>query len=252
MAQEVFIDPPMPDIIEQWKYYYQLLEIEPGDRILDIGCHVGDPALFLYKQYPYVKEIVGVDKDKKKIEYAKDRFNENENTPINFITGDALDLPFGDNSFEKVICAETIEWIELSSKAIEEIYRVLKPGGIALIIHTDFDTQVFNTNNLKRTRNIIHEFTDMGPNGIIGRELRELCIKGGFKEIEFEVYTLINDKYDENYYSYKLSKMMKEWLESEDLIDENELKKWENELEHLSEENKYYYSINRNICVCKK
>ncbi|WP_227522068.1 class I SAM-dependent methyltransferase [Bacillus solitudinis] len=47
--------------------------------------------------------------------------------------GDGTALPFDDNTFEKIICAETLEWIKDPITAIKEIKRVLKPNGIALI-----------------------------------------------------------------------------------------------------------------------
>lgn len=47
------------------------------------------------------------------------------------IVGDIHDLPFPDNSVEAIICSSIIEHVENPVKAVEEVYRVLKPGGYA-------------------------------------------------------------------------------------------------------------------------
>ncbi|MEZ5022789.1 MAG: class I SAM-dependent methyltransferase [Chitinophagales bacterium] len=42
-------------------------------------------------------------------------------------------IQFEDNSFDRIICSHVLEHIETDEKAISELYRILKPGGIALI-----------------------------------------------------------------------------------------------------------------------
>jgi ubiquinone/menaquinone biosynthesis C-methylase UbiE len=49
------------------------------------------------------------------------------------IVGDIHDLPFSDNSLDAIICMAVIEHVEDPKRAVEEIYRVLKPGGYAFI-----------------------------------------------------------------------------------------------------------------------
>ena len=42
MAQEEFLDDPMPDVIEQWRYYFSVLAPQTGELILDVGCNTGE------------------------------------------------------------------------------------------------------------------------------------------------------------------------------------------------------------------
>ena len=50
MAQERFLDPPLPDIIAQWQYYFRALQPQPGHLVLDIGCHSGDAERLLLRE----------------------------------------------------------------------------------------------------------------------------------------------------------------------------------------------------------
>ena len=49
------------------------------------------------------------------------------------VKGDALAMPFDDNSFDRVIAAEIMEHIPHDTAAMAEMYRVLRPGGIAVV-----------------------------------------------------------------------------------------------------------------------
>lgn len=56
-----------------------------------------------------------------------------ETATLEAVPGDALDMPFPDNSFDRVIAAEIFEHIPHDTAAIAEMYRVLRPGGLAVV-----------------------------------------------------------------------------------------------------------------------
>jgi len=51
----------------------------------------------------------------------------------NVLCGDALNLPFKDHSFNRIICAEVMEHVKDPDQGIEEMVRVLKPGGLLAV-----------------------------------------------------------------------------------------------------------------------
>jgi len=53
-------------------------------------------------------------------------------SPIVDVKADILDLPFKDNTFDVVLCNHVLEHIEKDKKAMQELYRVLKPGGLGI------------------------------------------------------------------------------------------------------------------------
>lgn len=253
MAQENFYTEVYPDIIEQWRFYLDLLELEEGDKVLDIGCNRGDTELFMVNSNPQIAKVVGIDIDELKLSDASKKVStELEREKIEFQKMDACNLEFEDESFDKVICAETIEWIEEPQRVIQEVKRVLKPQGIAIIQHSDFDTQVFSTTKLSLTREIINKFTDSGSDGTIGRKLLGWCKRVAFKEIKPVIYSVINDSFKKNYYSYQIAQMMKEWLTSQQLIEEERLNEWLEYLQRIDEKGEFFYSINRNLVICRK
>lgn len=103
-------------------------------KVLDLACGVGYavPILFDIPTVSRVKQYVGVDIDKKCIEYAKVHYS---HPKAEFITGDACDTSLIEQlgSFDYVISFETIEHLEKDSDFIRNIITLLKPGGTALI-----------------------------------------------------------------------------------------------------------------------
>lgn len=109
--------------------YIRLFDLDAKKplRILELGCGPGALAGALHRWYP-TAEITAVDRDSEFIRFAK------EHEPgVNFAEGDATALPFADNTFDVTISNTVAEHIE-PSKFYGEQLRVLKPGGICLVL----------------------------------------------------------------------------------------------------------------------
>lgn len=101
------------------KYFFEKwLNITKNDRILDIGCRDGSTVNYLNKNNPSI--AFGLDIDKKSV--LSHGFK-------NLICGDALNLPFKDNSFTKVICSEVLEHVKNDNLMLSNIRCILKKSG---------------------------------------------------------------------------------------------------------------------------
>lgn len=112
---------------------FENIPIRTGDHILDLGCGEGRHTLGAYQQLNKTR-IVGVDLSYKGVSTAKQRFTEyftdnNKSQSCTFIQSDGTCLPFPEQSFDHVICSEVLEHIHDYRKILDEISRVLKPGG---------------------------------------------------------------------------------------------------------------------------
>ena len=253
MAQAEFLDLPMPDIIAQWRFYLSVLAPGSGDVLIDVGCNTGDAERLLVRDYPDIAKVIGIEKEHERYARAITRCQA-EGTPgqIEFRCADGQELPFDDCTFDKALCVDTLEWIEDPLQALRELRRVLKPDGTALVVHSDFDTQVFNAADQELCRRVIHRFTDSGPNGQIGRQLYALCQDSGFSAVDPSVYVLINCAFDPRSYAHRAAIMMAEWLSDDSRITADELARWMADLETQNSQGQFFYSINRYLCRCRK
>lgn len=96
-------------------------------RILEIGCGPGALSQSLHRWYPQAS-ILGIDRDSDFIAFARAHSD-----GIDFAEEDAASLSFADNTFDVTISNTVAEHIE-PSKFFGEQYRVLRPGGICLVL----------------------------------------------------------------------------------------------------------------------
>ncbi|HUC57425.1 MAG TPA: methyltransferase domain-containing protein [Streptosporangiaceae bacterium] len=116
---------------------FGLLPIQPGERLLDLGCGAGRHAFEAARKGA---KVVALDMDKSELSQVTAIFAAMaeageipDNASATAVNGDATSLPFPDGSFDKVIAAEVLEHLPADQKAMNEIARVLRPGGVAAV-----------------------------------------------------------------------------------------------------------------------
>ncbi len=115
---------------------FKKMQLRHGDRILDVGCGEGRHTIGAYLAANVT--AIGVDLCEKDLETARQRARDfedtdNANKSIHFQACNALELPFEDDSFDKVICSEVLEHIPDYQGVLREINRVLKPNGLLAV-----------------------------------------------------------------------------------------------------------------------
>ncbi|MEU7831138.1 MULTISPECIES: methyltransferase domain-containing protein [unclassified Nonomuraea] len=118
------------------------LPVGPGVRVLDLGCGGGRHAFEVLRRGA---DVVAFDMDQSELDsvaamfVAMDKAGEvPPGAGGETVQGTALDMPFEEGSFDRVIAAEVLEHIPDDMAAMREIFRVLKPGGTAAITVPSF------------------------------------------------------------------------------------------------------------------
>jgi ubiquinone/menaquinone biosynthesis C-methylase UbiE len=105
------------------------MKIEKSHRVLDLGCGTATLTILIKRTYPEV-EIIGLDIDPKILYIAKSKAKR-AGTDIKLDQGSAFELPYPNNSFDRVVSSLVIHHLTRENKArtFREVFRVLKPGG---------------------------------------------------------------------------------------------------------------------------
>ncbi len=110
-------------------------EAKEGDRTLDICCGSGDLALLLAKKVGNTGKVIGLDFACKQLAIAKRRqMIQCPTVPIEWLQGDALNLPFKDNQFDCATIGYGLRNVTNIPLCLEELFRVLKPEAKAAIL----------------------------------------------------------------------------------------------------------------------
>lgn len=107
--------------------FKKLVRNEHFKNILDVGCASGFMTNKVSHIFPN-SEVSGVDVYQPAINYGKKQYPH-----IKFLLGDAHKLPFRGNSFDLIICYETVEHVENPQQILQEIKRVMRKGGFAIV-----------------------------------------------------------------------------------------------------------------------
>jgi len=114
-----------PDTREEHKIALDMLALRPGESVLDVAC---GPGNFTRNFALAVGDglVVGIDASETMLARA---VRETESTNVAYMRGDACALPFQDDAFDAICCFAALYLIDEPMRALDEIVRVLAPGG---------------------------------------------------------------------------------------------------------------------------
>lgn len=106
-----------------------LMDLNAGDRVLDLGCGSGWATRLLA---PKGREIVGVDVSDEMVRQAQQGSSNFAN--VKFLQGSAEKIPCPDRSFDKMLSVESFYYYSDQEAALDEIFRVMAPNGRIFIL----------------------------------------------------------------------------------------------------------------------
>jgi phosphatidylethanolamine/phosphatidyl-N-methylethanolamine N-methyltransferase len=135
------------NIYNVWAYFYDMfwpsivhrrttraisrMAIRPDERVLDVGVGTG----LALQSYPTHARVVGIDLSEGMLRRARRRVEESRMDHVKLSLGNALELPFPDNTFDHVLLSHVVTVVSDPVKLIEETRRVTRPGGQIVIIN---------------------------------------------------------------------------------------------------------------------
>ena len=158
-----------------------LLKDRKGTRILDLGCGAGRHLVYLAKQG---FRVDGMDFSERGLLYANEWLSR-EGVDASLTRADMTALPYANNCFDALISVHVIFHNPLTQlrQSLSEIYRVLRPGGMALLTFQSTRSYRFGQGTQLEPRTFIpdiggdagvpHHFMDLAE---IGKELDQFCV----------------------------------------------------------------------------
>lgn len=163
--------------LREWER--QHLELVEGERLLDVGCGLGEAALSLANDLGPSGELVGIDASAAMLEVARQRSTVAQ-CAVRFSVGDARALDEADASFDVVRSERTLQWLPDPSTVVAEFVRVLRPGGRLSLIDTDWSTLRLDVDDPAITMMVRDRLSvERNRPSNVGRRLADLAAAGG-------------------------------------------------------------------------
>ncbi len=116
---------------------FEQFPVGPGERVLDMGCGAGRHAFALYRRGA---RVVALDMDEGELKDVAAMFaamraegEVPDGATAAAVRGTAYGLPFPDGAFDRVVCSEVLEHLHEDARAMRELFRVLRPGGLMAV-----------------------------------------------------------------------------------------------------------------------
>ena len=221
------------DIVEQRRATRALLALQPGERVLDIGSGPGFLADEMAAEVGPEGAVHGVDPSESMLAIARRR-----GTAVQYALGDAVSLPFEDQTFDAAIATQVYEYVPDMPAALAEARRVLKSGGRLLILDTDWDAIVWHSSDRDRMLRVLEKWNDHLADPYLPRRLPKLLRDARFALSVTTVLPILNQGTDTATLSHGVMPLIAEFVDDQE---------WKADLLAMGED--YFFSPNRYLFV---
>ncbi|MBN8250227.1 demethylmenaquinone methyltransferase [Priestia flexa] len=180
------------------------MDVQPGTTSLDVCCGTADWTLAMAEAVGPTGKAVGLDFSQNMLKIGHEKVNQSSFLNVELLHGNAMNLPFEDNSFDYVTIGFGLRNVPDYMAALKEMYRVVKPGGKVACLETSQPTMIgYRQAYLLYFKYIMPAFGKLfaksydeyswlqesardfpGP-----KELAEMFKQAGFEDIEVKTYT---------------------------------------------------------------
>lgn len=243
-ACEADIEAHTPEMRGQRRHLLRQLAVTSGQRVLDVGCGPGYLISELVDPVGPDGAVYGIDISASMLDLARARCAP-AGARVNLVAGRCEEIPFPDASFDAAVSSQVYEYVGDIARALAELYRVLRPGGRAVVLDTDWDSLVWHSADRPRMRRVLTLWEDHVADPRLPRRLGPLLQEAGFTEESLTTLTFLNRRCHRDAYSYWQVGFIEAFLAGHPRADPDETRAWGRELRALDAAGQYFFSLGR-------
>ena len=239
-----------PDVAAQREEFVRALAPRPGERVLDVGCGPGFLARKVAEAVGPEGAVRGIDISESLLAVARGHCAD---LPwVELTKSDATQLPYPDADFDAVISTQVLEFVPDVDTALAQVRRVLRPGGRAVIVDTDWDSVVWSSADRARMDRILLAWEAHSAHAHLPSTLARRLRAAGFHVRAVRVLPLFNAVLDENAFSARITDLIVKFVVSRGGVSQAEADAWVSDLRRAAERGEYFFSLNRYLFIADR
>lgn len=232
-----------PEIAAQRLATGKLLALRSGEHVLDVGAGPGLLARDMAKIVGEQGRVAAVDSADSMVELANRRCGDLPQVEVT--AGNAQKLTFGNESFDAVVCTQVLLYVYDLQAALDEMFRVLRPGGRLVIVETDWRGLVMNSAYPDTTEDLIRGWDAACTNPQLPPVLEPMLTSAGFRGTMVEAFPVLLTDFIPHNYAYSMSHSLAGYAVKNGVISEQQSRVWLDDLQQKQLDRSFFFCVNR-------
>ena len=229
-----------PDIVAQRREVLRLLALTPGEHVVDIGAGPGFLAAEMAAAVGPSGRVYAVEPSASMQAIARSR-----GAPLEISGGSAEALPLPDASVDVAVATQVLEYVPDVPGALAELRRVLRPGGRALVLDTDWDSIVWHSGDPDRMQQVLAAWEEHLADPHLPRTLGPALRGAGFDVTPPSTLVLLNAGANRETFSAGMVPLIAGFVTGRRGLTEGTVRRWVDDLDGLGEAT--FFSLNRYV-----
>lgn len=240
----------IPVIVEQRRRTLEALSPREGERILDVGAGPAFLTADIAQRVGPSGRVCAVDVSEAMLEVGQRRCAAAAN--VEFQHADACKLPYPDAGFDAAAAVQVYLFVPALEAALAELFRVLRPGGRAVVMDTDWGSTVWHARDAARMARVLESWKHRYRNAHMGRVLPGALRRAGFAIEDARAVPTVELTATEADYSGGQLHEIAKFVAGRHGVTAKEARAWEDELLALAASGDYFFSLNRYLFVARR
>jgi SAM-dependent methyltransferase len=253
------MDPDLPDDLRAHQdWLLGFVDLPRGGTVVDLGCGKGADLLALAARHPdSAARFIGLDASESGVAAAAERAAHDPRIAVHHHRLGGGRVPLADGSVDAAYSHNLLECLGDRTAFAREVGRILRPGGVAVMAHWDFDSQVIDGTDRAAIRRLVHAFADWQQpwmehaDGWMGRRLWGVFAPTGRFDGAVHARVLTNTRFAAPWYGHArvqdLGSLVRRGLASAE-----DVARVVADLEALDGAGRYFYSITGYVYVGRR
>lgn len=239
-----------PAVVGQRAATRRLLGARPGARLLDLGCGPGHLTAELADEVGPTGQVVGLDRQPSMLEAARRRAGSGAaHARQDFVLGSATALPLSDMSCDGVVAVQVLEYVPDLVRAVDELRRVLRRGGTAVLVDTDWRSCVWHADERERTDAVLQVWEEHFVHPHLPTGIAALLRDRGLQDVQVHAVPVVETDPATALYSLGMADMIAAFVARRD---RGLAGKWHADILEQAAAGRYFFGVTRFAVVATR